>query len=177
MITQTRFRSLSCSTIIIIGLVALLEKESNAFQAMHSMPTPGWRRVDGTRIGRNTQDRSISANCNSIIFASPPETDSDSVQRLFDYNRKNFDNEIDEDDMEEIELGQPPEWMVMQQLLGINIFTVILAGSIVFLLGMNFVLGPGWLGSKIGIPGTGFIQEVSPSLPGSIDLNKPEYRL
>ncbi len=63
------------------------------------------------------------------------------------------------------------------QLLGINAFTVILAALIVFFLSMNVVLGPGWLGSQLGIPGTGSIQEVSPSLPGSIDLNKPEFRL
>jgi hypothetical protein len=63
------------------------------------------------------------------------------------------------------------------QLLGINIFTFILAGLIVFFLGMNYILGPGWLGSTIGIPGTGSFDEVSPSIPGMIDLNKPEFRL
>eukprot|EP00536_Pseudo-nitzschia_multiseries_P000140 jgi/Psemu1/299875/fgenesh1_kg.3_\ len=63
------------------------------------------------------------------------------------------------------------------QMLGINIFTVILAVLIVFFLSMNAVLGPGWLGSTLGIPGTGNIEEVSPNLPGSLDLNRPEYRL
>jgi len=63
------------------------------------------------------------------------------------------------------------------KLLGINIFTFILAALIVFFLSLNYILGPGWLGSTIGIPGTGAFQEVSPSIPGTIDLNKPEYRL
>lgn len=63
------------------------------------------------------------------------------------------------------------------KLLGINGFTFLLAALIIFFLSMNIMLGPGWLGSKLGIPGTGSIQEVSPSLPGSIDLNKPEFRL
>jgi hypothetical protein len=52
-----------------------------------------------------------------------------------------------------------------------------LAGLIVFFLSMNYILGPGWLGSSVGIPGTGSFDEVSPSIPGMIDLNKPEYRL
>ena len=68
-------------------------------------------------------------------------------------------------------------WNLWIQLLGINAFTFVLAALIVFFLSMNIMLGPGWLGNQIGIPGTGSIQEVSPSLPGSIDLNKPEYRL
>ena len=63
------------------------------------------------------------------------------------------------------------------QLLGFNAFTVVLAALIVFFLSMNYALGPGWLGSQIGVPGTGTIREVSPSLPGTIDLNRPEYRL
>jgi hypothetical protein len=67
-------------------------------------------------------------------------------------------------------------WL-LPQLLGINIFTFILAGLILFFLSMNIILGPGWLGSTLGIQGTGNFEEVSPSLPGALDLNKPEYRL
>ena len=63
------------------------------------------------------------------------------------------------------------------QLLGINIFTFILAALILFFLSMNTILGPGWLGSTLGIQGTGNFEEVSPSLPGALDLNKPEFKL
>jgi hypothetical protein len=52
-----------------------------------------------------------------------------------------------------------------------------LAGLIAFFMGMNIIMGPGWLGSSLGIEGTGYFEEVSPSLPGTVDLNKPEYRL
>jgi hypothetical protein len=61
--------------------------------------------------------------------------------------------------------------------LGINVFTFILAGLIVFFLSMNIILGPGWLGGSLKLPGTGTFDEVSPSLPGTLDLNKPEFRL
>jgi len=116
---------------------------------------------------------------------------SDSIKRLLNFDQDNniedsvleyldFDGETDQIDdatMEEIIQGQPSEWNIMKELLGINIFTFILAALIVFFLSMNYILGPGWLGSTIGIPGTGAFQEVSPSIPGTIDLNKPEYRL
>jgi len=157
-------------------LVALSAIGGNAFQPIRLESTFGGR-ADAGRIGRNKNFFLVRTNHDSVRYASPSEKESDSVQKLFDYDGNNYDDEIDENDLEEIEAGQPPEWMVMQQLLGINIFTVILAVLIVFFLSMNMTLGPGWLGSKLGIPGTGSIQEVSPSLPGTIDLNNPQYRL
>ena len=63
------------------------------------------------------------------------------------------------------------------QLLGINIFTYILAALIVFFLGMNIIVGPGWLGSALGIPGTGSINEISDSIPDTVDLSSSEYLL
>jgi len=158
-------------------MVTMLGREGRAFQSMQWMPTPRWRRINTLRTGMRPRCGWIRTIYGSGLFVSPSDKDSDSVQNLFDYDGTYVDSEMDEDDLEEIESGMPSEWMVMQQLLGINIFTVILAGLIVFFLSMNMMFGPGWLGSKIGIPGTGSIQEVSPSLPGSIDLNKPEYRL
>jgi len=161
------------SVVFVIGLVTMLRGEANAFQTM-PMSKTGRRTGDVRKHGMKFQSWVVRTN---PLFASPEDKESDSVRKLFDYDNSNFGNEIDDDDLEEIEMGQPPEWMVMQQLLGINAFTVILAALIVFFLSMNVVLGPGWLGSQLGIPGTGSIQEVSPSLPGSIDLNKPEFRL
>ena len=52
-----------------------------------------------------------------------------------------------------------------------------LAALIAFFLSMNFFIGPGWLGALLGIPGTGSFQEVSDSLPDTIDLSSPEFRL
>jgi len=86
-------------------------------------------------------------------------------------------DDLDEATRLEIEEGQPSEWMIMKELLGFNIFTVILAVLIGFFLSMNLILGEGWLGGMIGIPGTGTFEEVSPSLPGTLDLNRPEFRL
>ncbi|OEU15423.1 hypothetical protein FRACYDRAFT_240110 [Fragilariopsis cylindrus CCMP1102] len=127
------------------------------------------------------------------IASTAIKSDSDSIRKLLsdlNSNKNNdddgygeyfdFDGEIQEMDdtmLEEVKEGQPSEFNIMKELLGISIFTYILAGLIVFFLGMNYILGPGWLGSTVGIPGTGSFDEVSPSIPGMIDLNKPEFRL
>ena len=63
------------------------------------------------------------------------------------------------------------------KLLGINVFTYILAALIAFFLSMNFILGPGWLGQQIGLEGTGTFTEISESLPDSVDLSKDEFLL
>ena len=63
------------------------------------------------------------------------------------------------------------------QLLGVNIFTYILAFLILLFGGLNIVLGPGWLGGSLGIEGTGNFEEVSPSLPNAVDLSKDEFLL
>jgi hypothetical protein len=63
------------------------------------------------------------------------------------------------------------------QLLGVNIFTYLLAALITIFLSLNFLLGPGWLGSALGITGTGSIDEVSDSLPKIIDLSNSDYLL
>jgi hypothetical protein len=61
--------------------------------------------------------------------------------------------------------------------MGINIFTYALAAAIVVFLSLNFVLGPGWLGNAIGMQGTGTFNEVSDSLPDTLDLSDPNFRL
>ena len=50
-----------------------------------------------------------------------------------------------------------------------------MASAIAFFLGMNVLLGPGWLGSTIGIPGTGTFNEQSASIPNTVDLSESEY--
>ena len=63
------------------------------------------------------------------------------------------------------------------QLLGINIFTYILAAAIVFFLSMNAALGPGWLGQTLGWENVGTFTKVSDSLPLNVDVSAPEYLL
>lgn len=62
-------------------------------------------------------------------------------------------------------------------MFGINIFTYILAAAIAFFFSMNVLLGPGWLGNRIGIPSTGVFDEIPNTLPQTIDLSNPEYRI
>mmetsp|Transcript_5579 Transcript_5579/g.12822 ORF Transcript_5579/g.12822 Transcript_5579/m.12822 type:complete len:187 (+) Transcript_5579:101-661(+) len=170
------------AAILAIGLVVLLSaRETRAFQRP-SPPSMASSAAERTgRLPRATEPnrRPGTGRRRVVLFASPPpgKDGSDSVQKLFEYGGNELGDEIGEDDLAELEAGQPSEWMIMQQLLGISAFTYVLAALIVFFLGMNYALGPGWLGSQIGVPGTGDIMEVSPSLPGTIDLNRPEYRL
>ncbi len=63
------------------------------------------------------------------------------------------------------------------QLLGINIFTYILAAAIVFFLSMNAALGPGWLGQTLGWENVGTFTKVSDSLPLNVDVSASEYLL
>jgi hypothetical protein len=57
------------------------------------------------------------------------------------------------------------------------VLTYVLAAAIAFFFGMNVFLGPGWLGSVIGVAGTGSFNQVSDSLPDVVDLSSPDYRL
>lgn len=72
--------------------------------------------VDTGRIGLKVGGQFRHAKHNSLRFASPSDEESESVQRLFDYESNNFESEINDEELEEIEMGQPPEWMVMQQV-------------------------------------------------------------
>mmetsp|Transcript_8060 Transcript_8060/g.10329 ORF Transcript_8060/g.10329 Transcript_8060/m.10329 type:complete len:167 (-) Transcript_8060:750-1250(-) len=79
-----------------------------------------------------------------------------------------------EEEFDEIDENAPPISLMLSQMLGINVFTYILAGLIAIFMSLNALLGPGWLGQKMGIPGTGEYTEYSRSLPQSINLNSPE---
>ena len=63
------------------------------------------------------------------------------------------------------------------KLLGINIFTYILAAFIVFFLSMNAGFGPGWLGQSLGWEDVGTFTKVSDSLPLNVDVSGPDYLL
>lgn len=62
-------------------------------------------------------------------------------------------------------------------MLGINIFTYILAALIIFFISMNVFVGPGWLGQSLGWENVGTFTKVSDSLPLNVDVSKPEYLL
>lgn len=79
--------------------------------------------------------------------------------------------------LEEAQEGAPDEFVIMKELLGINIFTYILAGLIALFLSLNILLGPGWLGQSMGLEGTGTFTEVSDSLPKTVDLSASENLL
>jgi len=79
--------------------------------------------------------------------------------------------------LSQLEGGQPSQLAIMKQLLGINIFTYILAALIALFLSLNFALGPGWLGQVIGLEGTGTFTQISDSLPDSVDLSSPDNLL
>jgi hypothetical protein len=83
----------------------------------------------------------------------------------------------EEELLEMVAANQPNQFTVVKELLGLNVFTLILALLIAFFMGANFFLGPGWLGQKLGIEGTGTFQDVSDAIPGVIDLSQPDYLL
>jgi hypothetical protein len=63
------------------------------------------------------------------------------------------------------------------KILGINIFTYILAALILFFLSMNAFLGPGWLGQLLGWENVGTFTRVSDSLPLDVDVSGKEFLL
>jgi hypothetical protein len=117
----------------------------------------------------------LSESNNEDKVSSPisPEAETNSIDNGDDKQ----DDDISEAMFEQLEEGNPPLGMILTQLLGINIFTYILAGAIVIMLTLNAVLGPGWLGQGLGIPGTGTYTNVSDSLPSQMNLNSPENLL
>eukprot|EP00579_Thalassiosira_antarctica_P006307 CAMPEP_0201878774 /NCGR_PEP_ID=MMETSP0902-20130614/9848_1 /ASSEMBLY_ACC=CAM_ASM_000551 /TAXON_ID=420261 /ORGANISM="Thalassiosira antarctica, Strain CCMP982" /LENGTH=178 /DNA_ID=CAMNT_0048406467 /DNA_START=90 /DNA_END=626 /DNA_ORIENTATION=- len=94
-----------------------------------------------------------------------------------DIIRVNDSSEISDEIWDGIEGGAPTRWMVMKNLLGINIFTYILAAFIIFFLSMNFASGPGWLGQSLGWEDVGTFTRVSDSLPLDVDVSGSQYLL
>lgn len=90
---------------------------------------------------------------------------------------RGIDSEISDGTWDDIEGGAPSRWMVMKNLLGINIFTYVLGAFIIFFLSMNAAFGPGWLGQSLGWEDVGTFTKVSDSLPLSVDVSRPDYLL
>lgn len=87
------------------------------------------------------------------------------------------DGDITDDFIKDKLEGAPSELEIMKELLGISGFTYVLAFLIAFFLGMNLLLGPGWLGQQLGLEGRGTFTEISNSLPDSVDLSRSEFLL
>lgn len=108
-----------------------------------------------------------------IVFSQPNFQEESNDMELVDLE----DYEMSDEMLSDIDSYSPGNWEVMKQLMGINIFTYILAALIVIFLSLNTILGPGWLGQTMGIQGTGTFTEISDSLPDNIDLSSPENLL
>ncbi|KAL3783943.1 hypothetical protein ACHAWO_005070 [Cyclotella atomus] len=86
-------------------------------------------------------------------------------------------DEMSDETWRNIEEGAPSKVDVMKNLLGINIFTYILAILIIFFLSMNTIYGLGWFGQLLGMEGVGTFTRVSDSLPIDVDVSGKEFLL
>ena len=103
----------------------------------------------------------------------------DESNRITEEDFANFKDlsDLSSEELQEFDATSPPMGIVLSQILGINAFTYILAALIVIFLTLNSVLGPGWLGQKLGIEGTGEYTEYGTSIPKPVDLKYPENLL
>jgi len=85
--------------------------------------------------------------------------------------------ELSDETWEELETGGPSRWVVLKNLLGVNIFTYILAMLIFFFISMNAAFGPGWLGQSMGWENVGEFTKISDSLPLNVDVSRSDYLL
>lgn len=132
-----------------------------------------FRNLSSSRLSVGSKDDDMemfrdpeSSNLSNIDF------DSEDIQFV-----SADDDELSEEFLKEIQDNAPSQIEILKEILGINGFTYVLAALIAFFLGMNFALGPGWLGQLLQIPGTGTFTEISDSLPDTVDLSKPEFLL
>jgi len=156
-----------------------------------SMPTLTVIHRGGTGLAQfaapiHLKARRIRANGSLLVLSSNPNDDNmdhttggNSFSTLPEVEMTSADSyepdEIFTDQLwYDIQQGAPSEWDIMKQLLGINLFTYLLAGLIALFLSLNTILGPGWLGQQMGLGGTGTFTEISQSLPDRVDLSRPD---
>mmetsp|Transcript_24590 Transcript_24590/g.53236 ORF Transcript_24590/g.53236 Transcript_24590/m.53236 type:complete len:194 (+) Transcript_24590:167-748(+) len=189
--------TVSCSRIISINLIAWIILASS--RTSHSTTTAFTHSPSRTssppnhaiRIHHNRRHhravstinlQSTSLNNNDNDDEGISNNDQEDSRRVpndlgLDIIRVNDSSEISDGVWDDIEGGAPTRWMVMKNLLGVNIFTYILAASIVFFISMNLIFGPGWLGQSLGWEDVGTFTKVSDSLPLNVDVSAPEYLL
>ena len=68
-----------------------------------------------------------------------------------------------------------PTMPCFSQLLGINVFTYVLGAAIILFLSMNIILGPGWLGSSLGLVSNWDMTQTADSIPDTVDLSDPDF--
>jgi len=123
MIRNDRYQSVSFSVIFIVGLVTLFGENGEGFQPrIYSMKMPERQTFHTTQIKRSSRGILLRSSRNPVLFSLPSENESDSVRNLIENNSNNFDNEINEGDLEDIEPGQQrPDWRTMQQVNNMHI--------------------------------------------------------
>ncbi|KAL7459868.1 hypothetical protein ACHAWC_011874 [Mediolabrus comicus] len=122
----------------------------------------------------DNNDTSSTANAND---SSEETTTTAAADDNLEIIRGDKSNEISDDIWVEIEDGAPTKFEIMKNLLGINIFTYILATLIIFFLSMNTIYGVGWLGQSLGWEDVGTFTKVSESLPLDVDVSGDNYLL
>eukprot|EP00985_Skeletonema_marinoi_P028866 scaffold26193_cov153-Skeletonema_marinoi.AAC.5 len=149
-------------------LLFLQQPSSTAYRRLHTT----------TIIPLTTQLHAADDNNNSDNNIDPSRVMSNDLglEIIRGTGLENAD-EISEQTWEEIEQSAPSKLMVVKNLLGINIFTYILAALIVFFLSMNAVFGVGWLGQSLGWEDVGTFTKVSESLPLDVDVSGSDYLL
>ncbi|KAK1743545.1 hypothetical protein QTG54_006166 [Skeletonema marinoi] len=137
-----------------------------------------YRRLHTTTIVPSTTQLHAADNNNSDNNIDPSRVMSNDLglEIIRGTGLENAD-EISEQTWEEIEQSAPSKLMVVKNLLGVNIFTYILAALIVFFLSMNAVFGVGWLGQSLGWEDVGTFTKVSESLPLDVDVSGSDYLL
>uniref|UniRef100_A0A7R9ZS67 Uncharacterized protein n=1 Tax=Craspedostauros australis TaxID=1486917 RepID=A0A7R9ZS67_9STRA len=85
------------------------------------------------------------------------------------------DEDLTPEMLEELQANQPSQWSIMKELLGIGTFTYALGAMTVLFLALNFFLGPGWLGSAIGLGGAEIVTDGTDPLPKALDLTNPDF--
>eukprot|EP00580_Thalassiosira_gravida_P016917 CAMPEP_0201663028 /NCGR_PEP_ID=MMETSP0494-20130426/4949_1 /ASSEMBLY_ACC=CAM_ASM_000839 /TAXON_ID=420259 /ORGANISM="Thalassiosira gravida, Strain GMp14c1" /LENGTH=191 /DNA_ID=CAMNT_0048141525 /DNA_START=211 /DNA_END=786 /DNA_ORIENTATION=+ len=187
--------TVSCSRIISVNLIAWLLASSCTLHSTAAF-TPSPSRISSlsnhaihtthrrhNRASSTIKLQSTSSNNNDDGDDGDSNNDrEDSSRRVpndlgLEIIRVNDSSEISDGAWNNIEGGAPTRWMVMKNLLGVNIFTYILAGCIVFFISMNLIFGPGWLGQSLGWEDVGTFTKTSDSLPLNVDVSAPEYLL
>mmetsp|Transcript_35949 Transcript_35949/g.73359 ORF Transcript_35949/g.73359 Transcript_35949/m.73359 type:complete len:199 (-) Transcript_35949:400-996(-) len=150
-------------------LLFLQQPSSTAYRRLHTTTTT---------VPSTTKLHAADGNNNSDNNIDPSRVMSNDLglEIIRGTGLENAD-EISEQTWEEIEQSAPSKLMVVKNLLGVNIFTYILAALIVFFLSMNAVFGVGWLGQSLGWEDVGTFTKVSESLPLDVDVSGSDYLL
>lgn len=178
---QLRYHTVRISLHTVIAFALLTARYDCADSFVLHNPAIVLRHVQCIHGGRKlwaSSCRGLYRDKLSIMFSSSNDNAGDEIVDPTEIDIEDFETvEVSDEMWAELEDSAPPFAVILSKLLGINIFTYILASLIVIFMSLNYALGPGWLGQKIGIPGTGTFTEYSQSVPGPMDLNNADNLL